>query len=344
VNAIPEQPHEPVRVALIADAEGVATIAPALGGQPLIVVGQSGPRAEDGLPDVQSFDDPRIMLTQTAPQALLLATSTRLGVELAELAAERGLAVWRLPPLARTFAQATELVARSRQRGLLYRVASWWEMVQSDVTWALSYGQGGVRPVFTHIRVSAPGPSVQSWRASRSDAPGGVLATDSYNMLEALVAVRHLPDRVSATMANVRRRPGEAPRETEDVVTAIFRYHEGHTAAIHATWDVPPYQSRTEHHGSELSVVIEPHCVSVVSRDAQIVATRPLSTSDFLRWELRRFAEAVRNPSASPQDATLDRHIAVCALLQAVYLSTRTGQPESPAKLYEAQGWPLPRW
>jgi hypothetical protein len=62
------------------------------------------------------------------------------------------------------------------------------------------------------------------------------------------------------------------------------------------------------------------------------------------RGELERFVAAVREPdSAASQEVTLERHMAVSALLQATYLSARTGQPESPLKLYEVQGWPEPQ-
>ena len=336
-------PNEPLRAGLIADAEGIAHLAEAVDGAALEIVAQSGKRAGVELPDVEWYDDVRVMAAQAGIEALILATSPRASVELTEMAADQELPVWRLPPLARNFAEATDLATRCRQRESIYRVASWWETVEADVRWALGHGEG-VKPAFTHIRVCAAGPSVQSWRASLVDTPGGVLATDAYGMLEALVAVRGLPERVSASVANVRRRPGEAPRETEDVATAIVRYEGGRAAAIHATWDVPPFMACTEHHGAELTVSIDPEGVAVRSREGELLAERRLSASAFMRRELDRFVAAVRQPpEPDAYDPTLERHIAVTALLQAIYLSARTGQPESPLKLYEVQGWPEPR-
>ncbi len=343
----PARKSEPLRVALLADGEGVQLLAPALAQGPFTLVAQSGKRAEDGLPDVPWFDDPRVMLAQGGAEALLLATSTKAGVEFADMAAGHNLPVWRMPPLARNFGEATEIVTRVRQRGLAYRVASWWDFIAAEVRWALEQGNG-VKPVFSQLYVHAPGPSVQSWRASQTDAAGGVLASDAYGMLEGLVAVRHLPARVSAIVASVRRRPGEVPRETEDVATAILRYDGAHSASINATWDVPPFFESTEHHGAELSVVVESQRVALRSREAQTLAEHGFFPEHFLPEELARFAAAVRDPGkgdfVAANDATLERHTAVTALLQAMYLSARTGQPESPLKLYEAQGWPEPRW
>jgi predicted dehydrogenase len=334
----------PLRVGLIADAEGVELLAPAVSQAPLVVAAQSGPRPQPTLlPGAEWHDDERVMLAQSGIQAVLVATSARAAPGLSELAAERRLCVWRLPPVARSFAEAAEFTQRCRKQGWYCRVASWWEAVAEQVRWGLEYDEG-VKPGYTEIRVAAVGPSVQSWRASLVDAPGGVLATDGYQMLEALVGARGLPESVSAVVANVRRRPGEVPRETEDVATALFRYEGGRSAAVHATWDVPPFAQSTAHHGPELTVVLRPDGVAVHSRAGELLDEDTLAPDDFLRGELERFVAAVRQPDlASPQGVTLERHMAVTALLQATYLSARTGQPESPLKFYEVQGWPEPQ-
>jgi len=113
---------------------------------------------------------------------------------------------------------------------------------------------------------------------------------------------------------------------------------------VHATWDVPPFAQSTAHHGPELTVVLRPDGVAVHSRAGELLDEDTLAPDDFLRGELERFVAAVRQPDlASPQGVTLERHMAVTALLQATYLSARTGQPESPLKFYEVQGWPEPQ-
>jgi len=334
---------EPVRAGLIADAEGVQQLRPALAARDLQIVAQSGMRQPEGLPDVPWFDDARAMTAQTGVQALLVAVSPRAAFEVDALVADKPLPIWRLPPLARSFAEGAELITRVRQRRGLYRVASWWDAVAEEVRWALRCREG-FKPLFSTVRVSAPGPVLQSWRSSRANGPGGVLATDAYAMLEALVAVRALPERVYGSIGSLRRRPDETPRETEDVALAILRYEGGTTAVVEATWDASPPGQSTHHHGAELSVVIEPTRVAVYGSAGELIGERPLATEVFLRQELERFTDAVRHPvAASEPDAALERHLAVLALLEAIYLSARTGQPESPAKFYEVRGWPQPR-
>ena len=340
-----EQAGESLRVGLIADAEGVALLGPALADVAVEVIAQGGMPQADALADVQWFDDARVMATQPGVEALILAASPRAAVDLEHMTTSQAMPVWRMPPLARNFAEATELVTRMRERGALYRVASWWNAVADDVHWAMRC-EDGFKPIFSNVRVGAAGPSLQSWRSSLADSPGGVLATDAYGMLEALIAVRGLPERVYAGVTKVRRKPGEAQRETEDVATAILHYESGATACLQTIWDVHPFEQATEHHGAQRTVTLEPGRVAILDRDGQVLDERGLRADAFLHQELSHFVAAVRNPPATggAPDAAIERHVAVTAMLQAIYLSARTGQPESPHKLYEVQGWPKPRW
>lgn len=343
-----EQPQssagsERLRVGLIADADGVWKLREALADAPLEIIAQSGMRQPEGLTGVQWFDDERVMIAQAGLRALLLATSTRAAVEIDEFVADHDLPVWRLPPLARSFPEAVELVRRTQQRQPLYRVASMWETVGEEVT-NLLRSREGFRPQFSSLRLSLAGPPLHSWRSSAVDAAGGVLATDGYAALEALVAVRHLPETAAATVAPYRRKRGETPRETESVAIAILRYEGAGAAVIEATWDMPPFRQVTEHHGPEFSVFIEPERITLCGADGALLEERRLSTVSHLRRELAQFVECcTAEPGELTQERTLERHLTVTALLHAIYLSARTGQPESPRKLYEVAKWPGPR-
>ncbi|MGD8451981.1 MAG: hypothetical protein PVJ57_09205 [Phycisphaerae bacterium] len=332
-----------LRVGLIADAEGVARLGPALASAPVEIVAQSGMRQPAALPDAEWFDDARVMISRSGVEALLLAISPRAAFELDALAADRKLPIWRLPPLARNFAEATELAGRVRERKTPYRVASWWEAIGEHVRWGLRWREG-FKPLLTNLQVAVAGPGLDSWRSSQVDAPGGVLATDAYFMLEALVAVRKLPDTVRGAALQVRRRPDQAPRETEGAVTAILDYEGGGAASLLATWDVHPFGLSCAHHGAQCSVVLEPQRVSIHGSEGELLDERTFDPNGFLGEDLQRFVADVREGHApESQERNIERHTAVTACLQAIYLSARTGQPESPKKLYEVQQWPEPR-
>jgi len=339
-NAAPKPP--PIAVGMIADADQAVLLAPLLSQEPFALVARAGPREAAGASTVKWYDDTRVMIAQGGIQALVLATSVRMSVELAETAAENNVHVWRLPPLARNFAGATEVARCAQRKGLVYRVASWSDFIAAELHAALS-AAAEFSPHLTDIHCCAPGPPMQAWQASKTESAGGVLAHDAYDMLEALVAVRGLPDSVFGTTNRVRRRAAESLRETEDTAVAVLRYADGGLAVLRATWDTPPYDQKTVHYAHEAKVAFSRAAVEVRDAAGTLLDEGPLP-DDFLRAEITAFGAAVRQAAPDPAwTKTLDRHLAVSAVLEAIYLSSRTGQPESPHKFYEVQGWPEPK-
>jgi predicted dehydrogenase len=331
-----------LRVACIADAEALPQVGPVWRASPLVeIAGLAGMPKSAAWTDVPWFDDPRQLLAQKDLQAVVLATSTRSDIGLATVALERGLPVWRLPPLARNFAEAGEIAATVKRHGAVYRVASWWEHVAEhawrDLAWPEDF-----RPGLSELRVSTPGPAAVSWRAKLSEVGGGVLAQDAYGWLEALIAVRGLPESAYASVSARRLAAGTSPRETEDTGVAILHYADHGLALVRATWEVPPFEQVLAHHSRAATVAVSPDEATLLDQAGAIGDRRPLP-ADFLAGELHRFADWVRGAAHDRALDALERHLAVQALLETLYLSARTNHPESPRKLYEAQGRALPR-
>jgi predicted dehydrogenase len=302
---------------------------------------QAGMKQHEAGSSATWFGDTRVLIANAPVQAVLLASTTRGDGELAELAAQRGLHVWRLPPIGTRFADAAETRTRAARHGSILRVASWWEYAARNV-WEEFPWPAGFRPDFSEVRVSAAGPASGSWRAAYAESAGGALVDAGYGMLEALVAVRGLPESVSAATAH---RPGARPgaaRETEDIAIAVLRYPGGGRAIIRSAWDIAPLEQLTLHHSDTATVALTDQQISLVNADGTTAHVRPLP-GDFLTDELQRFVELVRLDARDRVAATLDRHLAVAALAEAIYLSARTNQPESPHKFYELQGLPEPR-
>jgi predicted dehydrogenase len=330
-----------LRVGLITDADEAPRYAEAVQScSALELCAQAGMPQNAALPGLPWFDDTRVLIAQGGLGALVVATSPRLDVNAGDIAATHGVHVWRRPPLGRNFAEAIEVARRLQTVEVVYRVASWWDHVGEDIRWALSL-EDGYQPVFSEVQVSAVGPPLVSWRSSQANAGGGVLAYDAYTPLEALIALRGLPEAVVGAIGKCRRRPSEAPRETEDVAVAILHYDEG-LAVVRATWDVPPFGHTTHHHGNEASVRYSESAVVVMAADGSILEECSLPTG-FLAVEMARFAAEISSEKRrQPAAATIDRHLAVSALVEAIYLSSRTGQPEDPRRLFEVHKWPVP--
>lgn len=301
-------------------------------------------RQVDALPGVEWHDDARVLIAQSDIQAVVLAASTRINREMTRHALGRGLHVWRTAPLARSFSHAAEEAQLARSTPAVYRVQSAWRHIVDDIRWALSLSPA-FRPHYTELRIAQRGPSVQSWRSSEVDSAGGVLANEAYAYLATWIAVRGLPENVIARVSAHRRGSSESVRETESIAIAMLR-DDGGIGLIHATWDIEPFECELVFHGADASVRIVPGAVQVRLADQTRLDERSLpSDADRLGNEITQFEAAVRANDVSDGrgvDPELSLHLAVTALLEAVYLSARTNQPETPKKYYEVQGWPKP--
>ena len=114
-------------------------------------------------------------------------------------------------------------------------------------------------------------------------------------------------------------------------------------AFVRAVWDIPPFGQMTRHHGSQVSLRYTGSSVAILGSDGGVLEERPLPTN-FLAEEMTRFAaEMSEGRRHEVFEADINRHVAISALLEAVYLSARTGQPETTRRLFEAQKWPEPK-
>lgn len=329
-----------IRVGLVAPAERAPQFVEALRGNThFVIAAQAGMPQSAALPAIEWFSDQRVLAAQGGIDLLIACAAPRAMVDLSAIAAAHAVHLWRMPPPGRSFAETTEIVQRHRAAGLVYRIASWWDMVADALRTCLEHADG-LRPLLSEVYVRAAGPTLEQWPASQVDFGGGVLAADAYGMLEALVAVRGLPDSLVASTGRFRRAAAGAPRETEDVALAILRYEGGGLGMIRAAWDIQPFKQTTLHHSADRSMRFTLEEVALVDASWRRMVQRPLPR-DLLLSELAILAGEIRGDRDRTQGQ--ERHIAVAALLEAAYLSARTGQPESPQKLYDVQKWPVPR-
>lgn len=330
-----------LRAALIASGEeSRALIAELRGSGEFELVAYSARTRRDDLPDLEWVDDRRVLLARGGYDVLFLDASTRTGEELGWIALERGLHVWRRPPLARSFAAGVDLARRALEAPTAFHVLSEWDACEQGVRAAFESARLGA-PLYSELLVRGRGPAHGSWQASQEDAGGGALARSAYAACESLIALRGLPERVYAATGRLRRGADE-PRETEDVAVVVLSFAAGGLALLRAGWDIGGEEEVTVHHGPTGTLTMKaPALVStnVRGRRRARVALQPRSLAE----QLAAFAAEIRTPLDPPQRRTrLNRHLAVSAVLDAAYLSARTGQPEQPRRSYALHKWPEP--
>ncbi len=329
-----------LRVGLICDAPRGAELAAAIQRVPEAeLVAVAGERFDVGEATAPRFDDPRALVVQGGVEAVVVAVATRAAVELAEIAAEAGVHVWRPPPLARSFAEAVHVASRRKSRPTLYRVASWWDHAAEHVLeTGARLGSGATTMASLDVRCGAP--PARHWSRRRAESGGGVVLNSAYDALLTLVALRGLPATVWSAALSAGGGAEGAVEQVEHACCAALLFGDGGLGTIRAAWDCAPEVCRLELVGGGGRLEVTNVDVHAWSASGAAVGGSGLC-ADYRAADVARFFAEVRGGRVQAPEA-LDLHLAAGALVESMYLSSVTGQPESPRKQYEVQQWPVP--
>lgn len=282
------------------------------------------------------FDDYRQLVVQTQCDLLMITAPPFAGNDYALLAAGRGAHVWRLAPLARGFEQAVALVDAFRRTDRMLLVGTAWRVdprYQAMLS-RLDY-LGGLflarAAVVSHL--SDP----LGWRGDSARAGGGVLLNQAYEAVDRIVALFGLPDEVMASASRLARTQTAQSYDTEDTASVMLRYPKGVTGVITASWLSQPQEDSFRLHGSTGSATIDTDGLALVGAGQNASVTRPHEPERALAAQIHAVVEAVTE-ARPPELPTGAQQLPTMAVIEAAYLSARTGQPESPDDLLRLHG------
>jgi len=307
-------------------------------------------------------DDDRAMLIQHKLDLVVLATSPAARERLIPLALERGCAVIVEPPPARTAEVARKWIEEFETAGRPIWVLSDWRFDPAMSPCRDSQAALG-QAVHAAGQFFAPLPTPMRWQADRVRTGGGVLSCGAYDLLDAMVCALGMPSDVLAVLSRFGRSTSE-PYDTEDCATLLLRFADGGAATLAARWGPPPFQNQLYLAGRRRAATIARDRVTLfpavaaepldepflerplnspASAPAAEIAEPEVMTRDAVsprRRIIRRMLEAITgsDEAEATSGSTLRDHLPVMAVLEAAYLSARTGESEAMHLILERAG------
>ena len=287
---------------------------------------------------VASFDDFRSFLLAQPLDAVLVAAPPFQCHEVLRLAASRRIPIWRVPPLARRFEEAGELVQLFAETSTPLVVGRLWE---DQAGWleagALRDALGTV--FLLHALVVVRRDDALDWRGDAERAGGGVLLNQGYEAVDMCGAMMGVPDRVTAATARTPRDPaGRLRYDTEDTACVLMQYGSEGMASVTMCWRAEPSTRRIDVYGERGSLTIDGSRLTHRSPDGREVHATEIGDDDLYVASVTRFLKGLAGGSASLEPDSR-KHLETTAVIEAAYLSARTGEPEAPLRLLEMQGW-----
>lgn len=286
---------------------------------------------------VESFDDFRAFVLGGRLDALLVAAPPFACTEALRLAAGQHIPVWRTPPLARNFSEAVQLSRLFNESGTPLVVGRTWER-QATRDRLAELGD----LFLGHAQVICSETGDLDWRGDQERAGGGVLIDAGYDVVDLLVTRMGIPDGVSAgTALTPSSSESHRRHDTEDTAIVLMQYGGGVLASIMLCRTAAPSVWQVMFHGEHGSVSLDRSRMIRWSRDGREQRRTTWEQENVWSAGIEQFLREV-SEKMSKYSSPAAEHLGVVAVIEAAYLSARTGEPESPTRLFELQGIDMP--
>lgn len=307
-----------------------------LEGVEVVAVGSSRPRevaACVGERGVAVYRDYRQLVAEQSPDVLIAFAPPHMSNDALRVAAERGVAVWKAWPPARTVAEAASVVSVFREHDALF----WPQRIgRMAPEFRGVWGGGATAPAAVVCEIAVRRPAELGFLGDRERSGGGALLHDGWAWVDMIVEAGGLPEQVMGWLSRNARPQNRLMYDTEDTACVLVRFAGGtvgvvsvcwsqhrhggrvvlETAEASRTWEVWPSGSGERWSGDAggASGWIVPDAVADIVRFLEVASSQPV------------------------YDETCEEVLASLAVVEAGYLSSRTGQPEAPEQFYRLAG------
>ena len=306
----------------------------------------------------RAFDDYRQFVLQGGFDYLLVAANLHNCLEHVRLAVKSGCHVLKLAPMARSFEEAAELYELARQEGRRFDVVNTGRYTGSFQAFQARLADGRIeRPclvrAFCEVGLLAGmnpelyqiyPDSQTSWITDQDLAGGGVLLQNCYTLIDQLVLAFGLPRRVYCLCNSHTSDKQQLHHLTEDTALVSMRFGENLIVDLVAMrhWDDRPAQETLTLYGRDRQGGVSGE--SLVVRDpngASIEQARfDCDETAISRALLADYQQSFLDPEPHRYTSDAASNLRVMAVMQAAYLSSRTGSPEDPQRILSLVGQP----
>lgn len=294
--------------------------------------------------ECEAYDDFRQLIIRNPGHILAAGAPTHLCGEYIRLAIEKGYHIFKTPPAGLNFEQAAEWIQGAVRQGRRFTLVQ--EGRFHPLLDRLRHLLGQAEPGCWHL-ISAichvPTPSLEPqdrWLYDPSMAGGGVLLQNTYGLIDELVLCIGLPQRVYSQMLNHAPDRQQRMSLTEDTALVTMRFSDTLVAQVIASRTLGPARQHLRIHGKDRFLTLTPDELTAFDNDGNCLERHPFQNEEpvWAKRLLNNFVESMEKPQEVRLFPRQENDLIAMAVLEAAYLSARTGMPEEPAKILRLAG------
>jgi predicted dehydrogenase len=290
-----------------------------------------------------AFDDYRQFILQNQPDVLIVAEPLYKCFEFVKVAINKKCHILKLIPTASNFEQASELINLSEKNNVKYvtatpsRFAPGFERLND-------YLQAADRKQYYFINICASfgsdffQPIISYTQADRKLSGGGVLLNDCFELLSLVIDSFSLPGQVYALITNQSTDKKAKQYFGEDTITASLVFKDGVIGTFLAAKQTGSSTAApVKIYGAGQNIVATANRLAVYDNNDSLIAEHkyPLKSEKCITEMFIDFGRAMLEPEKYKLRRSPRLDLATMALIEAAYLSAKTGMPESPRRFFE---------
>jgi predicted dehydrogenase len=309
------------------------------------------------------YDDYRQLIIANQLDCLLVAAPIHTCAEYLKAAIKKKFNILKLPPLARNFAEAAELVRLADEQGVKFAVANTNRFTESFIDLEETLRQNDIEKVFLINAVcSVVGRQIPAWQTDPKLAGGGVLLNNSYQIIDAIIHNFGLPELVYSLNTNTAADRQQRLYLTEDTAIVTMKFSDtllGNLTASRIFGE--PRQSVTIY-GKDRIIFVSPCDFIVTDPLGKVIKDTRYNQNliSDITGQLGNFALHILKPDSALRSASTLRsgngnaaaaedgsqstsnnplvspareNLKVMAVIESAYLSARTSLPEQPNRI-----------
>lgn len=281
---------------------------------------------------VTGYHDPRSLVVQHDLELVLVAAPIHTTQETMLAAAKRGLPVWRWPPIGRTAEEAGEIVHAFESGNTPLALGEKWQLRAARSLFDTHREAAGL-PSLIIVRDLRDDPRHDTWQGDLARSGGGALLHVGCDAVRLVAAVVGLPATVFCETGRTGTPGLPFTYDTEDTAVVTLAYENGALTSLvigrtHVEADVDLLIKAA---GATVRCNADSITLDLVAGPSH---SAPIESSPAsVERQIEAFAHAVAVGDAPPADSEVI--LSAHAIIDAAYLSARTGDAESPGPFLE---------
>jgi predicted dehydrogenase len=285
-----------------------------------------------------AFDDYRQLIMQNKVDCILVAAGIYSCEQYLRTAIKKKFHVLKLPPLARSFEEASEFVRLCEAEAVNLSVPVTWRYSKAFEQLQNSLKQGQMEQVLlVTVNCEYHKEHRPAWHSDPKLAGGGVLLRDGYEIIDTLVQTFGVPEQVYSLITSTAADRQQRHALTEDSAVVMMKYGSDLCVNLVATRSPGPDSANELFRcfGKNETLILERDKLRTETKAGEKIKQKKISfdTNAAIKSALEDFALRIIEPEEHLLRCGGREQLQNMAVIEAAYLSSRTAMPEQTRRI-----------